>query len=44
MSDVQPKIKEYIFTALLGDENKPTMFLNQNYVGDGAYQGTLFYH
>ncbi|SKR88132.1 Predicted Zn-dependent protease (DUF2268) [Mycobacteroides abscessus subsp. abscessus] len=41
MSDVQPKIKEYIFTALLGDENKPTMFLNQNYVGDGGIPGYI---
>lgn len=35
------KIKEYIFTALLGDENKPTMFLNQNYVGDGGIPGYI---
>ncbi|AGZ25003.1 MULTISPECIES: DUF2268 domain-containing protein [Staphylococcus] len=41
MSDVQSELKEYKFTALLGDEKKPTMFLNQNYVGDGGIPGYI---
>lgn len=35
------KINHYHFTALLGDKTKPTMYLNNNYIGDGSIPGYI---
>ncbi len=36
------KVSQYTFTVLLGDEKKLTMFLNQNYGGEGGIPGYVW--
>ncbi|MGM7690535.1 metallopeptidase [Staphylococcus felis] len=42
LNGIQPLIDKYIFTVLLGDSEKPTMYLNNNYGGDGGVPGYVF--
>ena len=39
---IESHIDKYTFTVLLGDSKKPTMYLNNNYGGDGGIPGYIF--
>ncbi|MCO4331149.1 hypothetical protein [Staphylococcus hyicus] len=39
---IHSRLNQYTFTALLGDIEKPAMYLNQNYGGDGGVPGYVY--
>ncbi len=42
LKGILSRINQYTFTVLLGDKEKPSMYLNQNYGGDGGVPGYVY--